>query len=207
MSVINGTLNININYMTKIIIYFCIYCLVLLSFLINTDMIMYKHYRERLIKITINSILLYCCILALISLIIFLFLKSNIKIDISKKHLLIYISLYYVFIVWICLMYFSFCIRLLNSINVKCSIFITISVKSMLIALVAWVSIYRHTQATIDYYINLLVSIFGLLYPILDMYKYVRSKIDEFDKQEQQEKEKCEELEKEKYKYDLYNYD
>lgn len=36
----------------------------------------------------------------------------------------------------------------------------------------------------------------NICYPLLDMYTYVRSKIDEFDKEEQKE-----------YKYDFYNYD
>lgn len=72
--------------------------------------------------------------------------------------------------------------------------------------------------------INLFVN---AMYPFIDMYVYVRSEIDEFDKQEQEkrkqlikekrkllEREKREELEKqkqeqekEKYKYDFYNYD
>lgn len=81
--------------------------------------------------------------------------------------------------------------------------------------------------------INLFVN---AMYPFIDMYVYVRSEIDEFDKREKekqekreqlikekrellerekreelekqkQEKEKREELEKEKYKYDFYNYD
>ena len=70
---------------------------------------------------------------------------------------------------------------------------------------------------------------FNLMFPFIEMYTYVRLKIDEFDKQEQEKREKLEqqkreelekleqqkreELEKleqqkkEKYKYDLYNYD
>ena len=94
---------------------------------------------------------------------------------------------------WI--LYFIFCVRVLTSINVKCSIFIATSVKTMLISITAWLAIYRYTQSTVDYFINILISFFGLLYPILDMYIYVRSEIEEFSKKE-----------KEKKKFDFYNY-
>lgn len=179
----NQVKNINLDYISKNLVIFLVYIMVLLTFLLNWHMLIYKNYETRLTKVTINAISLYCYILALILILVFSFFKAGIKIDESKNYLLIYISLYFVFIAWIWFLYFSFCIRLLNSINVKYSIFIAISVKSMLVALVAWLAIYRYAETTTNYYVNILISVFGLLYPILDMYKYVSLELDKYIKE------------------------
>lgn len=179
----NQVKNINLDYISKNLVIFLVYIMVLLTFLLNWHMLIYKNYETRFTKVTINAISLYCYILALILILVFSFLKAGIKIDESKNYLLIYFSLYYVSIAWTWILYFSFCIRLLNSINVKYNIFIAISVKSMLVALVAWLAIYRYAETTTDYYVNILISVFGLLYPILDMYKYVSLELDKYIKE------------------------
>lgn len=179
----NQVKNINIDYINKNIVMIFIYIIVVSTFLLNFDMLINKNYKIRFTKVTINSISLYCYILLLTIIIVFFYLKYGIKIDKSKKYLLIYFSLYYVSIAWTWILYFSFCIRLLNSINVKYNIFIAISVKSMLVALVAWLAIYRHAETTTDYFVNILISVFGLLYPILDMYKYVSLELDKYIKE------------------------
>lgn len=179
----NQVKNINLDYISKNLVIFLVYIMVLLTFLLNWHMLKYRNYETRFTKVTIKAISLYCYILALILILVFSFLKAGIKIDESKNYLLIYISLYFVFIAWIWILYFSFCIRLLNSINVKYSIFIAISVKSMLVALVAWLAIYRYAETITNYYVNILISVFGLLYPILDMYKYVSLELDKYIKE------------------------
>ena len=181
---------------SKIMILLFICLLIGFSIAINLLIIKANNYKEKFTKFTIISVTFYCFILALILIITFMLLNSDIIINDSEKILSMLISSYYILIVFICVLYFSFCIRVLNSINVKYSIFITTSVKTMLIAVAAWLVIYRHAQTTIDYSVNILISFFSLLYPILDMYIFVRSEIDKFNKQE-----------KEKYKYDFYNYD
>lgn len=84
------------------------------------------------------------------------------------------------YIAWIWIIYFSICIRLLNSIDVGCSVFIAISIKTILIAITAWLAIYRESQAVENFDVNLIIYSIGLCYPILDMYKYVRLEINKY---------------------------
>ena len=88
------------------------------------------------------------------------------------------------FTAWIGCVYLNFCIRLLNSINVKCSVFVATTVKAILIAIVAWLALYKDSETDKNAIINFFVSYISLCYPLLDMYTYVRSEINEFDKQE-----------------------
>lgn len=199
-----------INYTTRNGYYFLkkevllfVYGLVLTSFAINIVSIILKDYKNRFNEVTIYSIFFYCLFLAGLLLFLFVYFKFvyfkfDFKFYISKsdfgsKAVKLIFTLYYLVIAWMWILYFIFCVRVLTSINVKCSIFIATSVKTMLISITAWLAIYRYTQSTVDYFINILISFFGLLYPILDMYIYVRSEIEEFSK-------------KEKKKFDFYNY-
>ena len=94
------------------------------------------------------------------------------------------ISFYFSYISWVWIAYLNFCIRTLNSINAKYSIFIVTTVKSILISIVAWLAVYKNEgTTTIDYSINVLISYISLSYPILDMYKYVRLKLDKYIKE------------------------
>lgn len=84
---------------------------------------------------------------------------------------------------WIWCVYLNFCIRVLNSINVKCSVFVATTVKAILIAIVAWLALYKDSRTDKNDIINFFVSYISLCYPLLDMYTYVHSEINEFDKQ------------------------
>lgn len=76
--------------------------------------------------------------------------------------------------------YLNFCIRLLNSINVKCSVFVATTVKAILIAIVAWLALYKDSETDKNAIINFFVSYISLCYPLLDMYKYVRLEVDKY---------------------------
>lgn len=102
----------------------------------------------------------------------------------------LYIIFYYMVFIWS--VYINFCIRMLNSINVKCDIFVVTATKAMLIATTAWFSLYGQFQPSP---VEVIICFISSLYPILDMYTYARSKIYHFDKKE-----------KEKQKFDFYNY-
>lgn len=102
------------------------------------------------------------------------------------------LSLLFYYMVFVWSAYINYCIRMLNSFNVKCGTFVATSIKAMLIATTAWFSIDGKSQTSS---VNTIISFISTLYPILDMYTYAYSKIDEFDKKE-----------KEKKKFDFYNY-
>lgn len=198
-SEINYTTRNGYYFLKKEVLLFA-YGFVLTSFFINIVSIILKDYKKRFNEVTIYSIFLYCLFLAGLLLLLFVYFKFDFNFYISKsdfgsKAVKLLFTLYYLVIAWMWILYFLFCVRVLTSINVKCSIFIATSVKTMLISITAWLAIYRYTQSTVDYFINILISFFGLLYPILDMYVYVRSEIEEFSKKE-----------KEKKKFDFYNY-
>lgn len=73
--------------------------------------------------------------------------------------------------------------------------------KAMLIATTAWFSVDVKSQTSS---VNIIISFISTLYPILDMYTYVRSEIDEFYRQEKDKivKENRESFNKQKYKMD-----
>jgi len=101
------------------------------------------------------------------------------KVKIIKGSIWLFV-IFFSYIAWIWIIYFSFCIRLLNSIDVECSVFIAISIKTILIAITAWLAIYRESQAVKYFDINLIIYSISLLYPILDMYKYVRLELNKY---------------------------
>lgn len=90
---------------------------------------------------------------------------------------------------------------MLNSFNVKCGTFVATSIKAMLIATTAWFSIDGKSQTSS---VNIIISFISTLYPILDMYTYAYSKIDEFYRQEKDKivKENRESFNKQKYEMD-----
>lgn len=81
---------------------------------------------------------------------------------------------------WIWCVYLNFCIRVLSSINIKCSVFVATTVKAILIAIVAWLALYKDSETDKNVIINFFVSYISLCYPLLDMYKYVRLEIDKY---------------------------
>lgn len=161
---------------------------VLVFFMLNYMMIKMKNYKERFTTITWGSI---CAFISFLFLLIFF--SENI--DFFSLSLLFY----YMVFVWS--LYINYCIRMLNSFNVKCGTFVATSIKAMLIATTAWFSVDVKSQTSS---VNIIISFISTLYPILDMYTYVRSEIDEFYRQEKDKivKEKREEFDKQKYEID-----
>ena len=82
------------------------------------------------------------------------------------------------YLVWGWCVYLNFCIRALNSINVKCSVFVATTVKAILIAIVAWLALYKDSGIDKNRIISFTASYISLCYPIIDMYKYVRLELD-----------------------------
>lgn len=158
----------------------CIYILVVFFHSTNFRMIKTKNYKEEFPKETKETIKFYIYILTGILVVVNLLLCCGKHAQI--KQLWVYISMFYIYIASAWILYFSFCVRVLNSINVRYSIFIATAVKSILIALVVLLKIYKPVKTTIDYSINLTTSALSFLYPILDMYVYVCSEIEEFSK-------------------------
>lgn len=158
----------------------CIYILVVFFLSTNFRIIKTKNYKEEFSKETNETIKVYIRILIGILVAVKSILCWN-KYALIKQ-IWVYMSMFCIFIALTWILYFSFCVRVLNSINVRCSIFIAKAFKSILIALVAWFTIYKSVKTTIDYSINLTTSALSFLYPILDMYVYVCSEIEEFSK-------------------------
>lgn len=112
-----------------------------------------------------------------------------------------FIAVLYIFLFsmfeWIA--YFFRCIKVINELKKDRYLFIMKMIKSMLSSsLVFWsgtiiiFSLFsQDCWKTIFQVFNMLIN---SCFPLIDMYTYVRSEIDTFDKQ------------KEKYKYDFYNY-
>lgn len=153
-----------------------------LFFFANCIMIQLKNYIDRFNKYTILVVLFFA--IAIISMIFILIMQKKIfnEIYFDKRYSLT-VSFYFSYISWVWIVYLTFCIRTLNSINAKYSIFVVTTVKSILIAIVAWLAIYKSEETTSDYAINVLISYISLSYPILDMYKYVRLKLDKYIKE------------------------
>ena len=88
----------------------------------------------------------------------------------------------FAYIAWVWSVYLNFCIRVLSSINVECSVFIAITVKAILIAIVAWLALYKNSGTDKNHIISFTISYISLCYPLLDMYKYVRLELDKYMK-------------------------
>lgn len=100
-----------------------------------------------------------------------------------KEKSFLYISfIVFVYIAFVWSTYLNFCIRALSSINVKCSVFVATTVKAILIAIVAWLALYKESGTDKNRIISFTASCISLCYPLLDMYKYVRLELDKYMK-------------------------
>lgn len=112
--------------------------------------------------------------------------------------LLISISFYAVSF-WIS--YFFMCFRVLKIIHKSIALFIEKVVRSILVAITAWLVLFANSQSTGIYeYISIFVSTAtAAYYPLLDMYKYTRTQIDEYEKEKiiEAERKRQEEIENE----------
>lgn len=149
----------------------------------NADMLTCKDYKRNFVENTLKAIKIYLMFLVIIGMVIIAlnyfppkkFVDSFATTTVSYA-----VSVYYFWIAFESILYFVFCIRLLNSINADYSIFLVSAVKSMLIAIAAWLVIFKSSQIPSEYSVNLLVSAIAFLYPILDMYKYVRLELNKY---------------------------
>lgn len=145
----------------------------------NSDMLIRKDYKRNFVVNTLKAINNYLKFLVIIGMVITV-LNCFPKIKIVDGFVSTAVSIYYFWIALESILYFVFCIRLLNSINADYSIFLVSAVKSMLIAVAAWLVIFKSSQIPSEYSVNLLVSAIAFLYPILDMYKYVRLELNKY---------------------------
>ena len=152
---------------------------ILVFFVLNLMMLEMKNYQKEFATQTRRAIFFFVVLLIMI-------------IRFSGYASFVSLSPIFYFMVFVWSIYINYCIRMLNSFNVKCGTFVATSIKAMLIATTAWFSIDGKSQTSS---VNIIISFISTLYPILDMYTYAYSKIDEFDKKE-----------KEKKKFDFYNY-
>lgn len=155
-------------------IFFIIF-LLLGFFMLNSFMLKDMNYKKHFTNKTRDAIYSFVFLLILV-----IGICSWGKIALSS----LYILFYYMVFIWS--VYINFCIRMLNSINVKCDIFVVTATKAMLIATTAWFSLYGQSQPSP---VEVIICFISSLYPILDMYTYARSKIDEFDKKRKREEE------------------
>ena len=105
-------------------------------------------------------------------------LKYEIPEKNSLRSFLYFAAISYTALVWC--VYLNFCIRVLISINIKCSVFVATAVKAILIAIVAWLALYKDSGTHKNDIINFFASYISLCYPLLDMYKYVRLELDKY---------------------------
>lgn len=173
----------------------------------------------------------YICTLVLPSFVVLnlSILFQGIEVNKQIKNYFIAISLIlFLLSIYFWIIYLMRCKKIINEINKDWYIFLAKMVQSMVIATlicysgIVVIMLLEEKYNTIKVCYQAIYTTMNLIYPFIDMYTYVRSEIDEFDKQEQEKnekqkqliKEKREELEKEKqeqekekYKYDFYNYD
>lgn len=153
-------------------------------FLINRVMVGLnkRFYPSFFTFVTIWAMVFFMVIPPILLLIIHFFLKI---VDSKESNLLFsYFSfLVFFYTAWVWSIYLNFCIRILNSINVKCSVFVAITVKAILIAIVAWLALYKDSETDKSYIINFITSYISLCYPIIDMFKYVRLEFDKYMKE------------------------
>ena len=89
-----------------------------------------------------------------------------------------FLAISYTLVTWS--IYLNCCIRVLSNINVEWSTFIAIAVKAFLIAIVAWLALYKDSVTDKSSIINFITSYISLCYPIIDMYKYVRLELNKY---------------------------
>lgn len=138
-----------------------------------------RDYLHIFTTITIRSILFFVVALTLGIVSFYFILKTK-----NFKERPLWFSYFYFtaisYTAWVWCVYLNFCIRVLNSINVKCSVFVATTVKAILIAIVAWLALYKDSGT--DNIISFTASYISLCYPIIDMYKYVRLELDKYMK-------------------------
>ena len=138
-----------------------------------------RDYPHIFTTITIRSILFFVVALTLGIVFFYFILKTK-----NFKERPLWFSYFYFtaisYTAWVWCVYLNFCIRVLSSINVKCSVFVAITVKSILIAIVAWLALYKNSGIDKNRIISFIASYISLCYPIIDMYKYVRLELDKY---------------------------
>ena len=151
------------------------------SFFIFNSMLIFKN------KHTYLSFFTFISTWAVVFFVVILYvliesLRFSLKYEIPEKNslrsFLYFAAISYTALVWC--VYLNFCIRVLISINIKCSVFVAITVKAILIAIVAWLALYKDSGT--DNIISFTASYISLCYPIIDMYKYVRLELDKYMK-------------------------
>lgn len=148
-------------------------------FFLNSLLIKTKHtYLNLFTFINIWTVFFLVVLLAFLIVALCFLLKNEIPEKNSLKFYLYFGAISYT--AWGWCLYLNFCIRVLSSINIKCSVFVATTVKAILIAIVAWLALYKDSETDKNVIINFFVSYISLCYPLLDMYKYVRLEIDKY---------------------------
>jgi len=145
-----------------------LFCYFIIKFILQ---LFYK-YTKILNKFTILAITYYS-----VGMIIFLLI---IKYILSLRYKFNESYLFPIFLYAACCwtVYLTFCIKVLKSINIACSLFVATTAKAILIAIVAWMAVYNNSKSSL--YINYVSIGISFSYPILDMYIYVRSEINKY---------------------------
>lgn len=172
--------------------------------------------------ITSNFNKITCCLLGLFAFIQFPFIirvvismvNSIVKVKQNSSLLVpsMLILVLWVFIhsIYLWVFYLCVCKKILTKINQGVFLFFTKVIWSVITSVLVFCSgtifimLFKKGDNVFSIIYQALNIFINTINPFIEMYTYVREKLDEFHKQE---KEKREELEKEKMKYDYYNYD
>lgn len=175
-----------------------------------------------LFSITSNFNIITCCLLCLFAFIQFPFIirivismvNSIVKVKQNSSLLVpsMLILVLWVFIhsIYLWVFYLCVCKKILTEINQGVFLFFTKVIWSVITSVLVFCSgtifimLFKKGDNVFSIIYQALNIFINTINPFIEMYTYVREKLDEFHKQE---KEKREELEKEKMKYDYYNYD
>lgn len=145
-------------------------------FLLNLLLILRNKYTYLNFFTFVNKWVIFFFVLVLFA--IMLFYCFILKYKIPLRAYLYFVAISYT--AWVWCVYLNCCIRVLISINIKCSVFVATAVKAILIAIVAWLALYKNSGTYENDIINFFASYISLCYPLLDMYKYVRLEIDKY---------------------------
>lgn len=119
---------------------------------------------------------------------------KNVENDKDKKLLFLNIQLLVIFVIMIllCIAYFSFCVAMLKKeLNCKYALFVSYSIKSLLIALASSFAILAALSYLKSKGINEIFQIIfknigivvAMLYPIFDMFEYTYKEISKYEKE------------------------
>lgn len=161
--------------------YFIIAFLLFTFFVMNLVMIKEKENAYMSLFIYITKLVINFIITIAIVVIPLLCVKLNLdnfENFLSTLKNFAFLTISFILLIWS--IYLDFCIRALSSINVKCSVFVATATKTILIALVAWLAIYKDSGTGKNRIISFTASCISLWYPIIDMYKYVRLELDKY---------------------------